>query len=118
MQHLGWLRSWPLLIASAIAIIAGTRLLESVTGREVAAAALLTMGAILLGAWIAMLSGHDYPGEGREEVMIMSEQTPEKPAQPIEPAEPVEGHVVVSEEETGDEQAPAVETDEPQTRER
>lgn len=113
-QHLGWLRSWPLLIASAIAIIAGTRLLESVTGREVAAAALLTMGAILLGAWVAMLSAHDYPGEGKE-VVIMSEQTPEKPVQPVEPAE--DDQEVVPEEET-DDQGPAVETDEPQTRER
>lgn len=58
----GFLASWPLLIAAAVAVTAGTRLLTSVVGREMAAAALLTIGSVCLGAWVAMLSAHDYPG--------------------------------------------------------
>lgn len=58
----GWIRSWPLLIAAVITFVAGTRLLTDVNDRELAAAALLVVGAICVGAWITMLAAHDYPG--------------------------------------------------------
>lgn len=62
MDRLGWLRTWPLLIAALAAIIAGTKLLTSTGGRELAAVAILTVGAVLVGAWISLLASHDYPG--------------------------------------------------------
>ena len=61
-MNLRWLRSWPLLIAALAAIVAGTRLLASTSGRELAAVAILTIGAVLVGAWISLLASHNYPG--------------------------------------------------------
>jgi hypothetical protein len=57
-----WLRPWPLLIAAVATFVAGSRLLVSDDARQLAAAALIVIGAVCVGAWIAMLAGHDYPG--------------------------------------------------------
>ena len=57
-----WLRPWPLLIAALATFVAGTRLLTETNDRELAATALIIVGAICVGAWITMLATHDYPG--------------------------------------------------------
>jgi hypothetical protein len=63
MRHgYSWLRSWPLLIASVIAFVGATRLLRNTASVEFVAFALIAVGAVCLGAWIAMLAGHDYSG--------------------------------------------------------
>jgi hypothetical protein len=61
-MRFGWLRPWPLLLGALAAVAAGTRLLNSPDGRELAAASLLTIGAVLIGAWICLLAAHDYSG--------------------------------------------------------
>jgi hypothetical protein len=61
-ERFRWLRTWPLLIAAVIAFTAGTRLLTDEGSRELAAAALVAMGAVCLGSWITMLASHDYSG--------------------------------------------------------
>jgi len=56
------LRPWPLALAAIAAFIIGTRLLTDAGDKELAAAALISMGAVCLGAWISMLAAHDYTG--------------------------------------------------------
>jgi hypothetical protein len=66
LRRLAGLRPWPLLIAALAAFIAGTRLLTETGNKELAAAALIVVGSICIGAWITMLATHDYPGHEEE----------------------------------------------------
>jgi len=57
-----WFGPWPLALAAVAAFVAGTQLLTETGDKALAAAALIAMGAVCLGAWITMLASHDYPG--------------------------------------------------------
>jgi len=57
------LSPWPLLIAAIAAFFGGARLLTQ-ESREMAGAMLLTVGAVCVGAWIALLASHGYGGRG------------------------------------------------------
>jgi hypothetical protein len=60
--------AWPLLMGAVVAFTCGIGLLEASTGEptDVAAAAIITCGLVMLGAWIALhaagLRGPHYDG--------------------------------------------------------
>lgn len=67
-----------------VAFVAAVRLLPDSQARAFVAFALVALGAVSLGAWIALLASHDYPG--RE--VIMREEVREMTAPETEPVEP------------------------------
>jgi hypothetical protein len=58
-----WLRPWPLLIAGVAAFLGAIRLLLNTTSLEAVGFSLVAIGAVCLGAWIALLASHDYAGQ-------------------------------------------------------
>jgi hypothetical protein len=62
MKGYGWLRPWPLLVASVAAFLGAIRLLLNTASLEAVAFALVAVGAVCLGAWIALLAGTGYTG--------------------------------------------------------
>lgn len=62
------LAPWPLAMAAALAWSSAVALLSSVTARDSAGEALLVIGSVLVGAWIALLARAGYNGlERRDE---------------------------------------------------
>jgi hypothetical protein len=53
---------WPLLIAAVVCIGAGMSFDVAANDTEETRAYLLALGAVLLGAWVALLAAHDYRG--------------------------------------------------------
>jgi hypothetical protein len=55
-----YLTRWPLLLGGLLSFVAAVDLLnDSETGRESAAAALLVVGSVLLGAFIVLMARHE-----------------------------------------------------------
>lgn len=79
MKSWGWLRSWPLLVAAVVALATGTRLSVDTTTRAAIGLVLVTLGAVCLGAWIALLSAHDYTGRDPANVDPSGVPTPSTP---------------------------------------
>lgn len=60
MTRWAWLRPWPLLAGAVAAIVAGVAIAP---GRGALSVALVVLGAVCLGAWIALLAAGGHHGE-------------------------------------------------------
>lgn len=55
-----WLVRWPFLAGAVLSFVGAVVLLtDTEDGREVAAAALLVAGSVMLGAFVVLMAGHD-----------------------------------------------------------
>ena len=69
MANLDELRHWPLLAGSAVCFATGIAVLDTADGREtyglaLAGGSLMTLGAVLVGAWVFALGRAGHDGQG------------------------------------------------------
>jgi uncharacterized membrane protein len=56
-----FLRPWPILVAAAVCFVGGG-FIAGKTVRPYVGVALVTVGAVLVGAWVALLADHGHTG--------------------------------------------------------